>query len=197
MRHLALIAMVGLLPGCATYFNTGDTDKFVCPGIPKGVSCKTPREAYDLSTQGVAVVPPTAADGSITGALRDGAGDEADIPAPAAPAAATAAGLIQMARRSEPRAVREPATVMRIKVFPWVDGNDDLHMGSVLFTEIQGRRWSFGKSVPAPVVIRGRPLEDTDPDADARPGANPAGSPANSSRPNPGLLPRGGARGDL
>ena len=35
---------------------------------------------------------------------------------------------------------------MRIWIAPWEDGKKDLHWPSYLFTEIQPRKWSFGKS---------------------------------------------------
>ncbi|WP_370649226.1 TraV family lipoprotein [Cupriavidus sp. EM10] len=44
------------------------------------------------------------------------------------------------------RPVRKPAQVMRIWIAPWIDSKDDLHYPSYLYTEVQPRRWSFGKS---------------------------------------------------
>lgn len=178
------------LSGCASYFNTGETDKFACPGIPNGVSCATPREAYNLSHGSTPDIRPADSAGSAT------FGKSAPAPEAAPVAPSPMVGVGRIVRGNEPRAVREAATVMRIKIFPWVDQNDDLHMGSVLFTEIQARRWSFGKESRSPVVIRGRPLDDPAPGSDVRDQAS-AGALPPTARSNPALLPRGGAKGDL
>lgn len=193
MKRLGLLMMSCAalwLPGCASYFNTGETDKFACPGIPNGVSCATPREAYNLSHGSTTDPRPADTAGSAT------AGKSAPTPDAGLAAPSPMAGFGRMMRGNEPRAVREAATVMRIKVFPWVDQNDDLHMGSVLFTEIQARRWSFGKESRSPVVIRGRPLEDPTSGSEAR-DQTTAGPLPPSARSNPALLPRDGAKGDL
>ena len=178
------------LSGCASYFNTGETDKFACPGIPNGVSCATPREAYNLSHGSTPDTRPVDSAGSAT------IGKSAPAPDASPVGASPMADFGRAVRGNEPRAVREAATVMRIKIFPWVDQNDDLHMGSVLFTEIQARRWSFGKESRSPVVIRGRPLEDPAPGSEARDQSS-AGPILPTARSNPALLPRGGAKGDL
>ena len=49
-------------------------------------------------------------------------------------------------RKKQILAVREAAQVMRIWIAEWTDKNDDLHYPGYLFTEIQPRRWSVGKS---------------------------------------------------
>jgi conjugal transfer pilus assembly protein TraV len=45
--------------------------------------------------------------------------------------------------------VRTPSRVMRIWVAPWEDGQGDLHVGGVVYTEIEPRRWSIGEPTPA------------------------------------------------
>lgn len=56
--------------------------------------------------------------------------------------------------------VRTPATVMRIWIAPWIDKNDDLHLPSHLYTEVEPRKWSIGglPNVGAAVVV---PHRDT------------------------------------
>lgn len=51
--------------------------------------------------------------------------------------------------------VRTPATVMRIWIAPWIDKNDDLHLPSHLYTEVEPRKWSIGSlpNVGAAVVV--------------------------------------------
>lgn len=56
--------------------------------------------------------------------------------------------------------VRSPATVMRIWIAPWIDKNDDLHLPSYLYTEVEPRKWSIGTvpNIGAAVVV---PHRDT------------------------------------
>jgi conjugal transfer pilus assembly protein TraV len=34
---------------------------------------------------------------------------------------------------------------MRIWIAPWIDKNDDLHLPSFLYTEVQARKWNLGE----------------------------------------------------
>ncbi|WP_051303370.1 TraV family lipoprotein [Psychromonas aquimarina] len=39
--------------------------------------------------------------------------------------------------------IREPTKVMRIWVAPWTDRSDDLHLSSLIFTDIEKRKWAI------------------------------------------------------
>lgn len=56
--------------------------------------------------------------------------------------------------------IRTPATVMRIWIAPWIDKNDDLHVPSYLYTEVEARKWTIGSlpNLGASVVV---PHKDT------------------------------------
>lgn len=45
-------------------------------------------------------------------------------------------------------AYRESAKIMRIFVAPWEDERGDLHMGGVIYSEIEPRKWRIGQRVP-------------------------------------------------
>ena len=179
MKRIAILAAI-VLPGCATVLNTGDSDKLTCqPG--KGTSCATPMQAYAATNPAAVAASPPPPSRS-TGANAKGN---------------QVLGAGRAVLSNVPKAVREPATIMRIKIYPWIDQNDDLHMGHVLYTEIQGRRWAMGKPVPRNATpIRTAPLED--PQAGAKVAApEPATKPQESIGNGDPLLPKGGARGDL
>ncbi|TRZ64352.1 MAG: hypothetical protein D4S02_10915 [Rhodocyclaceae bacterium] len=185
MTRIFLAATVALT-GCASFLNTGDSDNLSC----SPPNCVTPRQAYQMSNGSIDSLPVATAG--------------MPMAAPAAPPAIAppkgALGVARLAKAGAPTAIREPATIMRIKIFPWVDLNDDLHLGSTIYTEIQSRRWSFGKLAPRiPVAMRGNPLDSAAPEQREKPGDGPIKSaPAPAPSGDAGsLLPKGGAKGDL
>ena len=90
--------------------------------------------------------------------------------------------------------VRTPATVMRIWIAPWIDKNDDLHLPSHLYTEVEPRKWSIGAlpNVGASVVVPHRDNSVTAGSTNVMPTrqAAPQNLPANQVMP-----PMGGSRG--
>jgi len=111
-----------LLSGCASVFSTGGSSEFTCPGMPKGVICKTPRQVYDISTS------------------KPVKGKRSFNPGPVE---VTMSG---MGENSEPVPVLEQARVMRIWIAPWHDSNNDLHWPGLIFTKIKGNDWAIGES---------------------------------------------------
>ncbi|GMG94823.1 conjugal transfer pilus assembly protein TraV [Cupriavidus metallidurans] len=155
MKFRLLLATLPLLAtGCSSILNTADNDSFSCPGMPQGIICKTPLAVYKSTNQ---MPQPTESDrpfGS-SGARGVQAGDDqGNVARPelTGGVAAGAPGLIQTSvpgsaqANGTARPVRKPAQVMRIWIAPWIDSKDDLHYPSYLYTEVQPRRWSFGKS---------------------------------------------------
>lgn len=118
---LSLCVVTMLLTGCSAFGPGGGSD-YACPGMPKGVVCKTPREVYNKTD-------------SETG-KKSGKGNLA----PTYLFATEPRGKENL----NPIPVLEQAKVMRIWISPWVDSNKDLHWPGVVFTQIQPRQWSFG-----------------------------------------------------
>ncbi|WP_413460801.1 type IV conjugative transfer system lipoprotein TraV [Herbaspirillum huttiense] len=148
MKHKIVFLIPALiLSGCASYLNTADNDSFSCPGMPQGVICKTPLAVYK-STMGAPAQ--TESDMPIGSHVKgvtfgDNAGNVASPDRANADDVGTT-GLPGITGPGVGKPVRTAATVMRIWIAPWTDSKDDLHYPSYLFTEIQPRRWSFGKS---------------------------------------------------
>jgi conjugal transfer pilus assembly protein TraV len=164
MKTKVLFAM--LLPllatGCGSMFNTAENDSFSCPGMPQGIICKTPLAVYKSTNQ---MPPPTDSDmpiGQKVSGVRYG-DNQGNVVSPEPAASRGLPGLSAAALDGSPRPVRTSAEVMRIWIAPWVDSHDDLHYPSYLFTEVQARRWSFGKTefAGAGVVIPHRDIEST------------------------------------
>lgn len=169
--RLALLGLaaitVALTTGCSTVLNTAGTDEFSCkPGEPKA-TCRTPTAIYK-STHGTPPIAETDAPVSWDKLIKPMSGDLVNQSPDAAPApdavsprggsrsgTSTDKGAIPglnartlgiTGATVNGRPVREAAQVMRIWIAPWIDKNDDLHYPSYLFTEVQPRRWTFGKA---------------------------------------------------
>ena len=164
MKKKIFFAM--LLPliatGCSSLFNPAENDSFSCPGMPQGIICKTPLAVYKSTNQ---MPPPTDSDmpiGQKASGVKYG-DDQGNVVRPEPAASRGLPGLSAAALDASPRPVRTSAEVMRIWIAPWVDSHDDLHYPSYLFTEVQARRWSFGKTefAGAGVVVPHRDIDTT------------------------------------
>ena len=165
--RLLPLTLVLMLTGCANVLNTANHDEFACPGMPDGVMCKSPLQVYratDDATHGATpdrdleTAAPAKRSGSQTSqeTFDDGPGlvslqteKAARDKPPALPLPLhlpTHLPISQSASPNLPLPVLEPAKIMRIWIAPWEDSKKDLHWPSYLFTEIQPRKWSFGKS---------------------------------------------------
>jgi len=142
------LAIPVLLTGCASALNPGGESSFSCPGMPQGIVCKTPTAVYKSTNQ---MPAETENDLPLGQHLGDKSGPPAgmtyvlpkSLDVKSAPGATTGAGIVKTGKA---KPVREAAQVMRIWIAEWTDKNDDLHYPGYLFTEIQPRRWSVGKS---------------------------------------------------
>jgi conjugal transfer pilus assembly protein TraV len=142
-----------MLGGCSVFNPVGDSD-FGCPGMPNTIVCKTPAAVYNSTNGDLAKTEfdtPISADNSrpidpesldyptdyssgSTGQGSRGSGQAAQLTF--TKPATTVIG---------PRPVREPARIARIKIFPWIDKDDNLHLSQVIYTEIKPRTWTLGK----------------------------------------------------
>lgn len=148
-RFVALaLAIPVLLTGCASTFNPGGESSFSCPGMPQGIVCKTPTAVYKSTNQ---MPAETENDLPLGQHLGDKSGPPAgmtyvlpkSLDAKSTSGSTTGSGIVKTGKA---KPVREAAQVMRIWIAEWTDKNDDLHYPGYLFTEIQPRRWSVGKS---------------------------------------------------
>lgn len=139
-KNLSVLVLISTsLLGCSV-LNTAGESAFSCPGLPQGITCKTPTAVFnssngalpvaesDLPMQGTAAFNAMNAqvpEISVVG-VNDGAYSQGDV--------------------RTPLPVRSRAQVMRIWIAPWIDKNDDLHLPSFLYTEVQTRTWNLGEA---------------------------------------------------
>lgn len=138
-RATALVlatSVIGTLSGCSTVLNTADNAEYGCPGMPMGVTCKTPAAVYK-STNGEVAATPFDQPIGVTAETKN----EAPLAQGGAQPAQRAASTV----KPGPRPVREPARVARIWIAPWVDKEDNLHLAQTLYTEVKPRTWTVGK----------------------------------------------------
>ena len=123
---LPILSIALLVSGCS--FNAVGNSEFACPGMPKGVTCKSPREVYN-GTNG---------DMSVATKSSKNKNKFAGVPTYVFANQPRSGGSL------EPVPVLEQAHVMRIWIAPWVDKNKDLHWPGVVFTQVAPRQWHFG-----------------------------------------------------
>lgn len=137
-KTLLAVCAVFTLNGCSSVMNTGDTDKFDCPGMPNGIVCKGPREVYGLTngdagevTQGSLEKTKTMPNDKIV----DKKTPPATVPLTYTPGDA---GV-------QPEPLVTQTKVLRIWVAPWVDKSNNLHWPGLMFAKIQTSEWNFGQ----------------------------------------------------
>lgn len=126
-----------LLPGCADTLNYGHSD-FGCNGIPGGKACVSTEDAYNDSNGDLSASAWKHSDKEKDKHTSDGVKKHAKH---------VVKQKIILPDNHDPMPIRTPAKVMRIWVAPWEDSNGDLHMASLVYTEIQKRRWIVGEKV--------------------------------------------------
>ncbi len=152
-RWLCLFPAVvcSLLAGCSA-LNIGE-NQYGCSGLPKGVQCWSARKVYDATHHGQLPQPEREASARRSVAVAVSTDQTAyrrgrSVVNAAVPALASVTG---------PTPLRTPSRVMRIWIAPWIDARGDLMWPSVVYTEIESRRWQIGQPAvqPAPML---RPL---------------------------------------
>lgn len=147
-------AILTLLAGCSSAFNSGGSSDFGCPGMPMGIVCKTPAAVYKSSN---GELPTTDFDTPM------GSDNEKKM-------TKTERGVISFSGDSSTlspsvaRPLRVPAVVMRIWVSPWIDRADVWHSASYNFVETTPRKWSYGSDEKAMggVVLPYKGVSDVD-----------------------------------
>ena len=141
---LMLLLPIALLSGCSSWFNPAGDDEFSCPGMPQGIICKSPMAVYKSTNQ---MPPLTDSDMPIGSKVPNVKyGNNVGKTASSERNAKVSNGTPGPKVADLARPVRVPSQVMRIWIAPWVHSKDDLHFPSYLFTEVQPRTWSFGKT---------------------------------------------------
>lgn len=134
---LAAMAAASVLPGCSL-LNPADSADYACPGMPMGVTCKTPAAVYKSTNGELAQTEFDTPIGGVAGKTNtSSSGQLADA------AARTTSGKAAVV--PGPKPVREPAKVARIWIAPWIDKSDNLHLAQTIYTEIKPRTWTVGK----------------------------------------------------
>lgn len=161
-KKLALpsaLAAALAMTGCASTLNTAGSGEYACPGMPMGVTCKTPAAVYksshgesattDFDTPiGSPAVSGTASNPSSMASAK-GTGVAEAAKSLTGYSLPILAGAPRKATGAKP--VREAAQVMRIWIAPWVSTGDVLHLAQLHYTEIVPRTWTVGK----PEVLKG------------------------------------------
>lgn len=142
------------LGGCATAVNTAGSADFACPGMPMGVTCKTPGAVYKSTNQDLPVTDFDTPLGSLMMTKNQSLPSTGTVEAQPqfGQIAKTISGAYSLPfiaavdrKTARPKPVREPAQVMRIWIAPWVDTQDTLHLAQIHFSEIVPRTWTVGK----------------------------------------------------
>lgn len=135
MRYAASLTGVLILTGCAI-----GKSEFTCSGIPEGVSCLSASEVYEASKH---------TDGPVTGNPENQDQPEQERQGAADPGPRPLAMVPEIIDGALP--LRTPSRVMRIWIAPWEAEDSDLHLTKLIYTEIEPRRWTIGKTARAPV----------------------------------------------
>ena len=133
----AILTVAVLSSGCSSMFNPGSASSdFDCPGMPKGVVCKTPREVYKLTNGENSSV--TAANLKQTlpnNRIVEPKNKKDEVIGPA---------FVQSDGGIQPEPLVTQTKVLRVWVAPWVDKGNDLHWPGLMFVKIQKSEWNYG-----------------------------------------------------
>lgn len=143
-RVRALIALSMLsLGGCTDLTLLGDRlHEYSCKGLPDKPSCKSAREVYEQTNHinsfetGTSNVKQGPANAEKKGDSVEPSSSQTEYRPQSHLGASLVPGQIVPVRTSP--------TVMRIWFAPWETADGDLHMPSMVFSEIQQRTWQIG-----------------------------------------------------
>ncbi|MEW5511843.1 type IV conjugative transfer system lipoprotein TraV [Pseudomonas asiatica] len=154
LRTALFAGLVANMTGC-TLLQVGESE-YGCKGMPNGVTCMSARDVYQL-TENENFRQEVEAQSAVKGE-GDG-GSKQDVTAtPAAPSVAVGERYVVPRPARNPIPIRSQATVMRVWVAPWENGDGDLIVPGYMYTEIEPRRWEIGVPAPRPTPSI-RPLE--------------------------------------
>ncbi len=144
---ITLLGFSGLLGGCSSMLNPAGSSDFDCPGMPKGIVCKNPREVYDktngdLDTETVHYNSPNEPKNpNSQSGNNDGSKKKPNpIDHPIDLAYQPAGNDL-----TQPEPLVTQTRVLRVWVAPWVDKDKDLHWPGLMFTKIQTSQWNYGE----------------------------------------------------
>jgi len=132
-RAFAIIAIT-TVSGCASLTGMGN-EEFGCKGLPEKGQCMSPEQVYKAS-DGDVFTPP---------AVKTKEGSEDAKASKASPPKINTNTSYVLPGVGRPLPVRTPSEVMRIWIAPWEDEAGDLTMESLVYTEINKRRWVVGE----------------------------------------------------
>ncbi len=159
-----LIAGSSILTGCG---NLGmGNPEYACSGLPEktdqgGVKCMSARKVYEMTerpgpvdiygVEASSEQPEEAKEEKKSGS--DNEEDKASKSSQEVdPSANNTHPLAASPINNDPIPIRSRAKILRIWVAPWESINGDLNVSGLVFTELEGRRWSVGaqEDVEAP-----------------------------------------------
>lgn len=174
LSFAALVLGTTALTGCAN-FGIGNPE-YKCTGIPEetdqgGVKCVSARKVYELTEQpGPVTIQPAEEEAKATG---DGwwGGDETESDKGKQKESTTIEDLTAESNHplaaspinNDPIPLRSRAKIMRIWVAPWESTQGDLNVSGLVFTELEGRRWSIGaqEDIEAPSLTPLQTIQHT------------------------------------
>ena len=169
MKKQLLLSLMGValggMTGCSSMLNPAGSDLYACPGMPQGVTCKTPAAVYKSTHQDIEpsefdtpIVRPGDKSSNTAPQQKSAAASNANQNRDDLPAGVSIAPV-------GPRPVREPAKVVRIWIAPWVDKSDSLNLAQYQYIEIKPRTWSLGRleSASASSVVPHMAMEAVEP----------------------------------
>lgn len=130
LTKLVLCGLLLALSGCGANYN--------CKGLPEGVACKSAREVYNATDY--AEFLGTNADGTVFKGITPQ--NSAHF--------GTVASAVQGYNPTGPIPIRTPEKLMQIWIGPWEDSQGSLHMPTVIYTEIENRKWVIGERTVDP-----------------------------------------------
>jgi len=135
VKATMIIAVMSTVSGCASMAGVGE-DEFGCKGLPGKGQCMSPEQVYKASESAVFTPPTTHKKGE----------KAASSATPSLKSTKTNNSYI-LPGTGKPLPVRTPSEVMRIWIAPWEDESGDLTMESLVYTEINKRRWVVGEKL--------------------------------------------------
>lgn len=164
MMKLGAVACFSILSGCSV-FGVGSND-FSCPGMPKGIVCKSTGEIYQLTGENnLQALVGDPVDMTVHKSVDDYDSDGASVVRSPENSHNRMFDkpMVKAVDGSIP--VLQPAQVLRIWVGPWTDANDNLIWPTYVFTQVKNRTWNFGNSnfegqkplVPVQLQVRDQP----------------------------------------
>lgn len=155
-----LIAGSSILTGC-TNLGFGNPD-YSCSGLPEqtdqgGVKCMSARKVYEMTERpGPVDINKLQAEAEKADAKEKSSDKKKKKAATSSEqvdlTANNAHPLAASPISNDPIPIRSRAKILRIWVAPWESTNGDLNVSGLVFTELEGRRWSVGaqEDVEAP-----------------------------------------------